>query len=224
MGAKFNPYHHWLGLSPANVSPNFYELLGVRIYESDRSTIAAASEQRVALLRQMQTGEQADAAQKLIAEVVHARNQLLDEDARREYESFIQSQYAAPVQQPVAFTNPAAPLGNDDSTNAAIGQLGQAVSSQTQQAKEAKPKRKRRRSNDESGGWGLIVGLIASALAGSIGVGVFMLMRHSPPNPEESRQNGHARGIDEHRLESGSSYEKELGPQGSAARRSCFAG
>ncbi len=54
--ATFDPYHKWLGIPAAEQPVNHYRLLGLTLFESDPDVIDAATDQRVAFLRQCVTG------------------------------------------------------------------------------------------------------------------------------------------------------------------------
>ena len=37
MSETFDPYHAWLGIPPEQQPPNHYQLLGLQVFEPDRS-------------------------------------------------------------------------------------------------------------------------------------------------------------------------------------------
>jgi formylglycine-generating enzyme required for sulfatase activity len=106
--ATFDPYRKWLGIAPADQPPNHYRLLGLDLFESDPDVIDAATEQRVAYLRNCATGQHVAESQRLLNEVAAARLCLLNADKRREYDERLRSSLAA--------KQPAASSGRDASS------------------------------------------------------------------------------------------------------------
>ncbi len=82
----FDPYHKWLGIPAAEQPVNHYRLLGLTLFESDPDVIDAATDQRVAFLRQCATGEHVAESQKLLNEVAAARLCLLNAQKKRDYD------------------------------------------------------------------------------------------------------------------------------------------
>jgi len=102
---KFDPYYKWLGIRPAEQPPTLYRLLNISQFESDAEVIEAAAEQRLLLLRSQQSGRHAAESQKLLNEVMSARNLLLDPAKKPAYDAQLQAQNQPPpaqqaVQQP----------------------------------------------------------------------------------------------------------------------------
>ena len=86
MSDGFDPYHDWLGISPAEGPPDHYALLGLPRFEPDRQAILAAADARMELLRRYQNGAHAKNSQQLLNEVSAAKICLLNEVKRREYD------------------------------------------------------------------------------------------------------------------------------------------
>ena len=59
MEIDFNPYREWLGIAADEQPPDYYCLLGIPRFESDRALIASASTKRIALLSPHKNGERA---------------------------------------------------------------------------------------------------------------------------------------------------------------------
>jgi hypothetical protein len=81
----FNPYREWLGLG-CN-SPNYYELLGLQLQESDPATIAAAADRALTRVRSFRPGPQAREWACLLDELRAAKECLLDVDCRTQYDA-----------------------------------------------------------------------------------------------------------------------------------------
>ena len=57
---EFNPYHKWLAIPKHIAKPNYYELLGIPVFETDPEVISTAADARMLLLRTFQTGKYSD--------------------------------------------------------------------------------------------------------------------------------------------------------------------
>ncbi len=87
MSESFDPYYHWLGISPKNQPPDHYRLLGVERFESHPDVIAAAADQRITHVRTFQSGPRGKHSQKLLNELAAARITLLDPIKRAAYDA-----------------------------------------------------------------------------------------------------------------------------------------
>jgi hypothetical protein len=84
MSDDFNPYREWLGLKSA--APNYYELLGVALQETDKATIAAAAERAIARVRSVRPGPRAREWSRLLDELRGAKECLTDAEKRARYD------------------------------------------------------------------------------------------------------------------------------------------
>ncbi len=101
MGQNFDPYHKWLGIPPDEQPADYYRLLAVQKFESDADVIQAAADQRMAHLRNYQTGRHADLSQRLLNEISAARVCLLSPAKKAAYDARLR----AKVQQESAATH-----------------------------------------------------------------------------------------------------------------------
>lgn len=85
MSNRFNPYQAWFGLS-TSTKPSYYELLGLRNFETEPPVIAEAAELRMQLLAPHKNGPNGDSAVKLEREVTGVMNVLLSPDKRKQYD------------------------------------------------------------------------------------------------------------------------------------------
>ncbi|HEY2413931.1 MAG TPA: hypothetical protein VGI40_16890 [Pirellulaceae bacterium] len=85
MSDGFNPYREWLGLDVS--SPNYYELLGLPLQESDAAKIAAAADRAITRVRSFRPGPQAREWARLLDEIRAAKECLLDANCRARYEA-----------------------------------------------------------------------------------------------------------------------------------------
>ncbi len=81
MSDDFDPLYTWLGIPPSEQPSNYYRILGLNRYESNRRVIANAYEQRMVHVRNFQTGPNAVHSQKILNELSRAYTCLLN--ARR---------------------------------------------------------------------------------------------------------------------------------------------
>lgn len=56
MAGEFDPYHRWLGIRPEERPISYYRLLGLVVGEDDADVIQDAVDQRMAHIRNYQTG------------------------------------------------------------------------------------------------------------------------------------------------------------------------
>ena len=94
MGRNFDPYHKWLGIAPVEQPADYYRLLGIQRFEADPDVIHAAADQRMAHLRNYQTGQHADLSQRLLNEVATARVSLLNAGKKAAYDGQLRTKAA----------------------------------------------------------------------------------------------------------------------------------
>jgi hypothetical protein len=82
----FDPYYEWLGIPPSQQPANHYRLLGVPRFETNIPAIAAAADQRLALVACHQGGPRDGEARRLIALLNDARACLTDAHRKMEYD------------------------------------------------------------------------------------------------------------------------------------------
>ena len=93
---SFDPYREWLGIEPHEQPANFYRLLGVARFEPDPTQIAAAADQRMALVRSFQMGPRGVYTQRLLNELAAARVTLLTPQSRAAYDAAL-AQHQSPA-------------------------------------------------------------------------------------------------------------------------------
>ncbi len=94
MSSSFDPYHKWLGISPADQPANHYRLLGISNFENDPDVIEAGADQRMLMLRSHQSGKHATHSQKLLNEISKAKIVLLDPQRRAAYDAELRTAVA----------------------------------------------------------------------------------------------------------------------------------
>jgi hypothetical protein len=93
---SFDPYREWLGIEPHEQPADFYRLLGVARFEPEAGRIAAAADQRMALVRSFQMGPRGDYTQRLLNELAAARVTLLTPQSRAAYDAAL-AQHQSPA-------------------------------------------------------------------------------------------------------------------------------
>ncbi len=93
----FDPYYKWLAIAPNEQPPNLYRLLGVNLFEADPDVIEMAADQRMAHVRQFQTGPHSELSQRLLNELASARVRLLSPERKAAYDSTLMRQVATPA-------------------------------------------------------------------------------------------------------------------------------
>jgi hypothetical protein len=82
----FDAYHKWLGIPPDEQPPNYYRLLGVKLFETDPDVIASAADRQMAHVRTFQSGPHSAESQRVLNEISTARVALLNSDKKAEYD------------------------------------------------------------------------------------------------------------------------------------------
>jgi hypothetical protein len=110
MANAFDPYRDWLGIAPGERPLDHYRLLGLPKFESDAERIAAAADERMALVRSFQVGPRKVHTQRLLNELSAARICLLSPTSRAAYDAalrgagippaYFQAAEAPPIQPP----------------------------------------------------------------------------------------------------------------------------
>lgn len=89
MAEAFNPYREWLGLQV--VQPNHYELLSLPIYEPDIEAVALAADRAATRVRSFRPGANAAAWSRLLDEIHAAKECLLSDNDKIDYDRRLRS-------------------------------------------------------------------------------------------------------------------------------------
>src|SRR3954449_2735360 len=84
---EFDPYRLWLQVPENSRPPTHYQLLGLRVGESDPEVIRQATLMRSAYIRHFQNGPNAAKANRILEELADANRVLLDPELRKAYEA-----------------------------------------------------------------------------------------------------------------------------------------
>ena len=91
---SFDPYYEWLSIPPDEQPADYYRLIGVRRFETNRDVISNAAERQMLLLKSLQGGPYSHLTQKLMNEVARGRIGLLDERKKSQYDMELKRQIA----------------------------------------------------------------------------------------------------------------------------------
>ncbi len=90
---RFNPYRNWLGLDE---TPNdYYELLGLPVFESDTEQIRTAATRALSTLRSIKPGRRQGRWKALLDQLETARDCLLSADHKRRYDDRLRRKLGA---------------------------------------------------------------------------------------------------------------------------------
>ncbi|MDA1015901.1 MAG: hypothetical protein O3A00_15775 [Planctomycetota bacterium] len=110
---RFDPYHKWLGIAPADQPPNHYRLLGVDVFEDDPEVIEAAADRQMSYIQQCAAGEYLQQSQAILNELSIARVELLNPRSKDAYDAKLRAKHQPPAtatpQTPVIHAAPAKP-------------------------------------------------------------------------------------------------------------------
>lgn len=98
MSEPFDPYLTWLDIPLKDRPIDHYRLLGVKPFEADTDAIVAAAGQRMAQVKGHSIGPQAEAAKRIMAEIVAARLCLLNPQKKKAYDATLRERAAGPSQ------------------------------------------------------------------------------------------------------------------------------
>ncbi len=86
MPDEFDPYYEWLGIPPDDQPPNYYRLLGIKLFETDQKVINDAASQRYLHVQSFQTGDNKAPAARILKEIIIAGVCLLTPDKKAKYD------------------------------------------------------------------------------------------------------------------------------------------
>ena len=112
MAEAFNPYREWLGLEMAR--PNYYELLSVPLFEPDIEVVVLAADRAATRVRSFRPGANAAAWSHLLDEIHAAKECLLSDNEKVDYDRKLRSSGAvAPAAPRRESTRESAPVADD---------------------------------------------------------------------------------------------------------------
>lgn len=107
----FNPYRTWLELDTDQPRSD-YELLGLKPFEPNATTISAAADRAIARVRSHRPGAQAAAWSRLLDDLSAAKRRLGDEQQKLQYDETLRGGTAR-AEVPAATSSPAPASAND---------------------------------------------------------------------------------------------------------------
>lgn len=98
----FDPYLEWLCIPITQRPPTYYDLLGLRPFESKIETIREHAQARYRLVHQYQVGRRGEMAVRVLAELAQARDVLCDPHRKAQYDTWLLAQGSASCTTPAA--------------------------------------------------------------------------------------------------------------------------
>ena len=92
---KLTAYHEWLGIPLKNEPPNYYEILGIPLFETNTNVISNGAARRISFLQTMVAGEFAELAQEIQKEAAQAKLCLMRESSRTVYQHQLMQKISA---------------------------------------------------------------------------------------------------------------------------------
>lgn len=88
-----DPYYEWLGIPPKHQPANHYRLLGLDLFEQNRSVIDAAANRQMSFVKQYELGEDSAAlSQALLNELSSVRLCLLNPERKAAYDDQLRAE------------------------------------------------------------------------------------------------------------------------------------
>ena len=84
--SEFDPYLKWRGIRDATRPVNYYRLLGLELYESDKDVISMSADRQMAHIRTFQSGPNGKLSQQILNELARARRCLLVDEKKAAYD------------------------------------------------------------------------------------------------------------------------------------------
>ena len=91
----FNPYVEWLGIERVACPPDYYALLGIKRFESEKQIVATAAGAQLAKVRAVRPGGRLAEWQRVIDELGAAKNCLCDPAAKTAYDKALRERPVA---------------------------------------------------------------------------------------------------------------------------------
>lgn len=107
MAEQFDPYSEWLGIAQAGQPANYYQLLGLKLYEANRELIARSASRQLRRLRPHVGGPHCESARLIATEIDAARLCLLTTKLKDAYDAKLRN--AGTAAPPVVPSQPVPP-------------------------------------------------------------------------------------------------------------------
>jgi curved DNA-binding protein CbpA len=104
MTDRFDPYAEWLSIPEDRRPPNYYDLLGLEVFEEEADKIREQGRTRFALVHQKRLGKKRDAALRLLQELSRAIDCLSDPKRKEEYDAALRAHLLSDA-APLVLTN-----------------------------------------------------------------------------------------------------------------------
>lgn len=115
MAKQFNPYQAWLGVRP-NTKPSYYELLGLKNFESEPPVLAEAADRAIEMVEVHRSGEHREIAEKVLHELQGIKAVLLTPAKRQAYDEKLRGPAPTPAVPTGPVTLPPSVAATDSPT------------------------------------------------------------------------------------------------------------
>lgn len=95
MPHPFDPYAEWLGIALEDQPPNYYQLLGIAVFEDDSEAIRSAARRRVALLKEKLPEDRGRWSRRLLRDIAAAQGCLTHADRKAAYDAKLRAKASA---------------------------------------------------------------------------------------------------------------------------------
>jgi RNA polymerase sigma-70 factor, ECF subfamily len=96
-----DPYRKWLGIRTMQRPPDHYQLLGLERFADDAEAISHSARQRMTQVRRLANGEVPETRQRVLNELMTAKNCLLNRKAKSEYDAQLRAKSGRVASPPV---------------------------------------------------------------------------------------------------------------------------
>ena len=86
MSGDFDPHIEWLGIPPKDQPPNYYQLLGIKLFEADLNLITRAANERMRLVESFRSDDNSLLLKIILKNIVAAKVCLLEPIGKTEYD------------------------------------------------------------------------------------------------------------------------------------------
>jgi antitoxin component YwqK of YwqJK toxin-antitoxin module len=176
MTGEFDPYNEWLGIPPKDQPPNYYQLLGIKLFEDDLHLITRAANERMRLVESFRSDDNSLLLKIILKNIVAAKVCLLEPIGKTEYDKslrlIIQSPPSSPPPPPPPppVQLPSAPIIKDRRLPR-INAVGKTKTTNI----TGKISSKRHKNN-----WLFYIGIGTTVILGCIFITIFLMRGNNP--------------------------------------------
>jgi antitoxin component YwqK of YwqJK toxin-antitoxin module len=99
MSGEYDPYSEWLDIPLKDQPPNYYQLLGIKLYEADPEAIKSAALRQMERVQSFRTNENSELLKDMLKKIAAARGCLLDPAGKAGYDNSLRLILQNPPEQ-----------------------------------------------------------------------------------------------------------------------------